>query len=146
MTADRDMGGSTEAASRRTFLTRAPLALAGLALLGPKRLEARITHPEPRAGIDGSDVLSAEDLTAFGKDVREVYDMVREVAQVADGIGCGCGCAALPHYRSLLTCFHAGGMAMGCAICQGEARLVHRRHREGQSLDQIRRAIDARFG
>jgi hypothetical protein len=39
-----------------------------------------------------------------------------------------------------------GGMAMGCAICQGEARIAYRRHEEGQDLAQIRRAIDARFG
>jgi len=37
-------------------------------------------------------------------------------------------------------------MAMGCAICQGQARLAHRRFKEGQTLDQIRRATDARFG
>lgn len=115
-------------------------------LLRPARLAAMITHPDPRPGIDGSEVLTSDALSAFGDDVREVYDMIREVARVADGIGCGCGCSALPTYRSLLTCFHAGGMAMGCAICQGEARLVHRRHREGQSLEQIRRAIDARYG
>jgi hypothetical protein len=132
--------------SRREFLAGVPLALTGLALLGPSRIAARIAHPDPRPGIDGSDVLTAEDLAAFGDEVLEVYDMIREVAHVADGIGCGCGCAALPTYRSLLTCFHAEGMAMGCAICQGEARLVHRRHREGQSLEQIRRAVDARYG
>lgn len=107
---------------------------------------AKVRHPDPRPGIDGRDVLTAEQLQGFGPDVLELYDMVREVAHVADGIGCACGCSALPTYRSLLTCFHSGGMAMGCAICQGEARLVHRRHGEGQSLDQIRRAIDARWG
>ncbi len=109
-------------------------------------LTAAIKHPEPREGIDGSDVLPHEALSAFGDDVRAVYDMVREIPHIADGIGCGCGCAALPTYRSLLTCFHERGMAMGCAICQGEARLAYRRYQEGQDLDRIRRAIDARFG
>ena len=47
--------------------------------------------------------------------------------------------------RSLLTCYHEGGMARGCPICQGEGRLAYGRWKEGQSLDQIRRAIDARF-
>jgi len=117
-----------------------------LVWLRPVRLSALITHPDPRDGIDGSAVLTATELTGFGEDVISVYDMVREIPQVADGIGCGCGCAALPNYRSLLTCFHSGGMAMGCVICQGEARLAYRRHQEGQTLEQIRRAIDARFG
>ena len=65
---------------------------------------------------------------------------------IADGIGCYCGCHTREGYRSLLTCFYEGGRGMGCPICQGEAKLAYRRHKEGQSLDQIRRAIDARFG
>jgi len=103
-------------------------------------------HPEPRPGIDASQVIPPEDLEPYGERVREVYEMIREMPHVADGIGCFCGCATRPGYRSLLTCYYADGMAMGCAICQGEARLVHRRWQEGQALDQIRRAIDARYG
>jgi len=110
------------------------------------RTPRALKHPDPRPGIDASGVLTAEDLTGFPEETLEIYDMIREMPEVADGIGCGCGCPALPNYRSLLTCFHQGGMAMGCPICQGEARVVHRRHSEGESLVQIRRAIDARFG
>ena len=130
---------------RRTFLAGLPIGLVALAST-PHDLRGWIKHPEPRDGIDGTDVLTAEDLAGFPPETIEIYDMVREVAHVADGIGCGCGCAVMPHYRSLLTCFHQGGMAMGCPICQGEARLVYRRVQEGQSLEQIRRAIDARYG
>ena len=132
--------------SRRDFLHTLPVAAVAAAWLRPAPLSALIAHPDPRDGIDGSAVLASTDLAAFGEDVTSVYDMVREIPHVADGIGCGCGCAALPNYRSLLTCFHAGGMAMGCVICQGEARLAYRRHQEGQTLEQIRRAIDARYG
>ena len=131
---------------RRRFLGTLPMGVVALGSLRPARLSASIAHPDPRDGIDGSAVLTDADLAGFGDDVYAVYGMVREIPHVADGIGCGCGCAALPNYRSLLTCFHAGGMAMGCVICQGEARLAYRRHNEGQSLDQIRRAIDARYG
>jgi hypothetical protein len=105
-----------------------------------------LAHPDPRPGIDATGVLTAADLPGFPAEIVEIYDMIREIPEVADGIGCGCPCPALPTYRSLLTCYHATGMAMGCPICQDEARLVYRRHKEGQSLDQIRRAIDARFG
>ena len=133
--------------TRRAVLLRLPLAVAGLAAVRPRRLAAApIVHPEPRPGIDGSEVLSREELAAFGEDVQSIYDMVREIPHVADGIGCACGCAALPGYRSLLTCYHEGGMAFGCVICQGEARLAYRRHQEGQSLERIRAAIDARYG
>jgi hypothetical protein len=37
-------------------------------------------------------------------------------------------------------------MAMGCNICQGQAKLAHRRFKEGQDLERIRRALDARYG
>jgi hypothetical protein len=37
-------------------------------------------------------------------------------------------------------------MALHCAICQGQARLATRLHREGKTLDQIRDAIDAKYG
>lgn len=103
-------------------------------------------HPEPRAGIDDAGVLSAESLRAdgYGDDVVEVFDMVRQIPELADGLACYCGCMLLGN-RSLLTCYHEGGMARGCAICQGEGRLAYGRWKEGQSLAQIRRAIDARF-
>jgi len=131
--------------TRRAFLQALPLLSVGF-LVTPRRAAAAIEHPDPRPGIDGSAVLTAEHLAAFPDSVLDIYDMIREIPHVADGLGCACGCAAFPTYRSLLTCYQAGGMAMGCPICQGEARLAYRRHKEGQSLEQIRQAIDARWG
>ncbi|MEM7414828.1 MAG: PCYCGC motif-containing (lipo)protein [Gemmatimonadota bacterium] len=130
---------------RRAFLRIFPLG-AVLFAAAPRNAWGAIDHPDPRPGIDGRDVLTAADLEGFPEETIALYERVREVAHIADGIGCSCGCSALPHYRSLLTCYHKGGMAMGCAICQGEARIVYRRVQEGQSLEQIRRAIDARYG
>jgi hypothetical protein len=37
-------------------------------------------------------------------------------------------------------------MAMDCDICQGQARLAYRLHSKGRTLDQIRSAIDSRYG
>lgn len=132
--------------TRREFLGSAPFA--AFAVIGLRSPEAprALDHPDPRPGIDSSGVLGAADLPGYPDAIIEIYDMIREIPEVADGIGCGCACPLLPNYRSLLTCFHQGGMASGCPICQTEARVVYRRHSEGQSLDQIRRAIDARFG
>ncbi len=131
--------------SRRQFLQ----ALAALALPGltPRRLfgnpAANVVHPEPRPGIDASKVLTADQL--INPSAAEVYDMIREIPEVADGILCHCGCAELDGYYSLLTCYEEGGMAQFCEICQGEGRMTYRRHQEGQTLDQIRNAIDARL-
>jgi len=134
--------------TRRRFLRilpGVPLALVATAA-GPLSAGRRTEHPDPRPDIDASGVLSGEDLAGFGPDVAAVYDLVREMPQIADGIGCSCGCSYMPSYRSLLTCFHAGGMAMGCHICQGTARLAHRRWTDGQPLERIRAALDARYG
>ena len=66
---------------------------------------------------------------------------------MADGIRCQCSCADLPDYYSLLTCYEGpDAMARHCEMCQAEGRLVTRLHRSGRTLDQIRKAIDARFG
>lgn len=102
-------------------------------------------HPDPRPGIDASQVMTAEELGDLPDSVKAIYEQVREIPQVMDGLGCYCGCSVRPGYRSLLTCYYPDGMAMGCNICQGQARLAYRRHSEGQTLEEIRRAIDARF-
>lgn len=136
--------------SRRAFL--AHLGGGAMAALWVSPRDARgmgvpvTEHPEPREGIDAAGVLPRDEVEAYGSEVADIYDMVREMPQIADGIGCSCGCSALPGYRSLLTCYHAAGMAMGCNICQGTAKLVHGRWKEGQDLARIRRACDARFG
>lgn len=136
--------------SRRRFLSVAPLALLGTAL-GSRRVSAPIVrmdaHPEPRPGITADEVMTREQLEERGVEdhVHEIFDMVREMPHIADGLDCYCGCAVRPGYRSLLTCYYADGMATGCPICQGSAQLVYRRWKDGQSLDRIRRAVDARY-
>jgi hypothetical protein len=109
-------------------------ATAALSLRPSPRSAPMLRHPEPREGITGDGILSRETLSAFPESTFEIYDMVREISNVADGIGCACGCAALAGYQALLTCDHDDGMATECHICQGEARLAYRR------------AIDGRYG
>ena len=124
--------------SRRQWLGLLPLLLL---TMGSRRLT---THPTPRAGITAARVLRPDQLNA-GADVIEIFDMVRAIPQVVDGIYCYCGCAEIEGQYSLLSCFEADGMAQACIICQGEARMTYRLHREGASLDTIRTAIDRNF-
>jgi len=132
---------SDTSTTRRSFL-----AMCFGLLAVPQRRSRGVPHPDPRPGIDASKVLTREQLEGLPEEVKEIFDMIREIPEVADGIGCNCGCSVFPTYRSLLTCYYETGMARGCHICQGEAKLVYGRHKEGQTLAQIRRAIDARFG
>lgn len=135
---------------RRRFIALVLSAL-GVAFPGSRPLFAmgrrrtRGSHPTPRPGITSAKVLSAEQL-ADSPQVIPVFDAVRAIPEVVDGIRCKCGCADLEGFYSLLSCYEDLGMARHCPICQGEGRMVARLHKEGKTLDQIREAVDARWG
>lgn len=136
--------------SRRSFL-RAGIGAAAALLLVPAAARARplarlvpfAGHPDPRPGVDGSRVLPRERVAAH---MADLFDGIREIPEVADGIGCHCGCGFIEGMRSLLSCYEGVGMAQGCHICEGEGRLAVRLAKEGASLDEIREAIDRTFG
>ena len=132
--------------TRRSFL-RGALG-AGIAVwVGATRAEAgdagAFAHPDPRPDVDGSKVLAAADVR---EDMAELFDGIRQIPHIADGLGCHCGCGAMPEMRSLLSCYEGIGMAQFCVICSGEGRLAVSLHAEGHSLDEIRAAIDRRYG
>ncbi len=141
--------------ARREFLRRVTaLGVAGVALgparawatvLAPARRLAKGPHPTPRPGITASKVLTADELKENPR-AASVFDMVRKIPEIADGIRCQCGCAELPEFYSLLSCYETDGMAQHCVICQGEGSLAFVMHQQGKTLDQIRAAIDERFG
>ncbi len=121
----------------------------GIALLAmaPSRAVARAVstfrHPEPRPEVSGALVLSADDVRPESSDL---FAGIREIPHIADGIGCHCGCGAMPEMRSLLSCYEGIGMAQFCVVCSGEGRIAIDMAAEGHSLDEIRSAIDRRFG
>ena len=134
--------------SRRSALFTVLAAGAGFLLL-PRRVRAaairRLAHPTPRAGITGAKVLRAAN-RAKSPHLVELFDGIRAIPQIADGIGCHCGCAELSGHYSLLSCYEGEAMAKACPICQGEGRVTVRLAKAGKSLDEIRTAIDAQFG
>ncbi len=137
--------------SRRWFLRSLPPLVGGLLTPAPGGLAAQVLraagqeagHPDPRPGIDASRVLRAEQL--HSKDAAPVFDLVRQIPAIADGIRCQCECKRLEGYRSLLSCFEGDGMAQHCEVCQGQARLAYRMYRLRRTLDQIRDAIDKAY-
>ena len=128
--------------SRRAFASTFAAAAASIVL--PLRASAAPSHPDPRPGITGRGVLTGEQLARTPK-LIPLFDGIREIPEIADGIRCNCGCTDLPELRSLLSCFEGRGMARDCIVCQGQARLAIRLHKEGKTLAQIRTAIDAKF-
>ena len=138
--------------SRRSFLAAGGTAL--VALLVPARTAsaARLRaggpgpHPRPRVGITGVKVLTKKQL-AGKPQLVELFDSVRAIPEVIDGIRCNCGCAESDGFYSLLSCYEGkDAMATQCAICQGQGRLAVRLHKAGKSLNAIRAAVDAKFG
>lgn len=141
---------------RRRFLAALPVgALAAAAFARspavPGRLGAHCpthrarhpaVHPDPRPGVDASNVVAAEKVPAA---LEEAFGGVRAAPAVVDGIRCHCGCADIPEYYSLLTCYEAPGMALSCEICQRQGLLVGRMAREGATLAEIRAAVDDAF-
>lgn len=111
---------------------------------GPRR--GPHPHPTPRPGITAEKVIPSDQLGPWAT-AAPAFDEVRKIPEIVDGIRCNCGCAETPGYYSLLTCYEGGeAMARICEICQGQGRLAYRLHQAGKTLDEIRAAIDARFG
>lgn len=140
------------AVTRRTFLAAAVTALVALLVPGRRARAARWRagvpgpHPAPRPGITGVHVLTTAQL-ADTPQLVGLFDAVRAIPEVIDGIRCNCGCAQLDGFYSLLSCYEGkDAMARECAICQGQGRLAVRLHQAGKSLDAIRAAVDAKFG
>lgn len=112
----------------------------------PRHRRARDPHPTPRAGITGAKVATHEQLAGKPR-LIELFDGVREIPEVVDGIRCNCGCSHGEGFYSLLSCYEGkDAMAKDCAICQGQGRLAVRLHKAGKSLPDIRAAVDAKFG
>ena len=130
--------------SRRQFVASAVALL--VLPRGARAMRFAGPHPTPRPGITAARVLTSDKLGGDA-DLIAVFDGVRAIPQVIDGIRCQCGCATVDGFYSLLSCYEGdGAMAKICHICQGEGKLAIRLHKEGKSLDEIRTAIDAKFG
>jgi hypothetical protein len=133
--------------TRRSFLDSV-WSIGVLTLVAPRRrLWAAVApaHPTPRAGITGEHVLTPAQL-GDDHELIPLFDSIRQIPEIVDGIRCSCGCTNPPTFYSLLSCYEGEGMARHCAVCQGHGRLVVRLHKEGKTLDQIRAGVDAKFG
>lgn len=103
-----------------------------------------LEHPDPREGITGEHVLTAEALgkLANKKKVMESYDAAREFPAFFDGVACACSCGGKKgSHRSLLVCFETM-QPTGCGACQEEAEVVAKAAREGKTLAEVRAAVD----
>lgn len=127
----------------------AAAALAGVLIIGrpqqgPPAAAHGSTHPDPRAGITAQQVLPNAFIPRTPGST-EAYAAARQAAATLDGVYCYCDCSKHAGHRSLLTCFETNHGAY-CDVCMGEAVLAAQMSGQGQSLEQIRAAIDRQFG
>lgn len=101
-------------------------------------------HPDPRPGITAEHVLPHSMLAGYSNEVA-AYAAARAYPAVLDGVYCHCDCSQHSGHRSLLTCFESQHGA-SCEVCQREAIMAAQMHRQGETLEQIRQAVDAQFG
>ena len=114
------------------------------AVLFSARSAASGTHPTPRPGITAEHVLP-DFAIPRNPGAMEAYAAARAAAGTLDGVYCHCDCSKHAGHRSLLTCFESNHGAY-CDICMGEAMMASQMAARGTSLQDIRAAIDARFG
>lgn len=105
---------------------------------------AAAAHPDPRPGITAERVMPDAAIPRM-PGALEAYAAARAVPGTLDGLYCHCDCSKHAGHRSLLTCFESEHGAY-CDICMGEAVLAAQLAGRGTSLQEIRAAIDARFG
>lgn len=133
--------------SRRTAIAR--MAGAFSVLLLPRTLAAEsrdpFPHPEPRAGITGEKVIATADLGTTNKNTVAAYDAARANPAIFDGLYCVCECDKNMGHRSLLGCFESR-QAIGCHSCREQAQLVVKMLDKDQTLAEIRKAFDEKWG
>ena len=122
------------------------VALGAVAVLLLPAREGHGRHPDPRPDAEAL-AMTIMPATSFAgsPDVAEAYDIARQIPQALDGLYCHCHCKESLRHRSLATCFQSEH-ASQCDICMGEAMLATQLASQGSSLEDIRRAIDRRFG
>ena len=113
------------------------------ALLAQPRRGRGFKHPDPRPGITSANVLAEEKLAGKRKKVKDAFAAVRKRPEIFDGVLCPCHCEG--QHRSLLVCFETD-QPTGCLGCQEAALFVEKHASAGESLEQIRKAMDEEWG
>jgi len=122
----------------------AAVALAGVVFSTRPATGGGSIHPEPRPGITAEKILPNFAIPR-NPGALEAYAAARGAAATLDGVYCHCDCSKHAGHRSLLTCFESDHGAF-CDICMGEAMMASGMAARGQSLMEIRAAIDRQFG
>ncbi len=126
------------------------LVLASVVLLVVGARVATTTHPtaaEQMVAVYPGGEVDIDELTP---ELRQLYLDVAADPGPFEHVRCYCGCEAMLDHRHLRDCFERpdGGWerhAVGCGICQVEARDVLAARVDGRSLEDITTMIDETY-
>lgn len=81
----------------------------------------------------------------FQGPVRQAYQVAQDDPALLAQLHCYCGCDKADGHKSLLDCYR-DEHGSRCEICVGEANDAEAMSKRGESIDQIRDALRARYG
>lgn len=142
----RGTRGNRSAASKAPLWIMGGSVVAGLlvvALVAGPRGGGMSHHPTPRIDATAEKVMPGARY-ASTPGVAEVYEYAAEIPGMLDGMYCYCECLRNFGHYSLLECF-MNDHAAACDICMREAILAYQMTQQGQTLDEIRQAVDQQY-
>ncbi len=81
----------------------------------------------------------------FTGETRQAYTVAEKHPELLAQLDCYCGCEQHEGHKNLLDCFRTMHGA-GCDICVGEAVTAGQMYDSGTPVDQIRTALQTRYG
>lgn len=154
-------GSGTASSSSTTTIPHKPAVASAKASNPGSNPTARTTKPRgtPSAKAGGKEPASAkaESVKPPAKKRAEVLDpnqffgmamigyaAAKQAPEVMENLFCYCGCDLTDSHISLLDCF-TSIHGVDCHICQEEAQIALKMHKQGDSMVKIQRRIDEEF-
>jgi hypothetical protein len=152
--AARRREGRQESGRGRGTFNKAPIFIMGGSVLAALLVVALVAgprgggdemghHPTPRVDVHTMHTMPAARYASM-PGVSEVYEMAAQIPEILDGIYCYCYCHSTFGHYSLLDCFMSDHGA-GCDVCLQEAITAYQMNQQGNSLNQIRQAVDQQY-
>ena len=135
------------AAIRHTLIFLVAGLAVALALTGVLHTVRAPSAAEQMTAVSPGGVVSLDELDA---DLRQLYLDAAADPRAFRQVRCYCGCEAMLDHRHLLDCFQRPDgswerHAVGCAVCQLEARDVLAARAAGTPMSEIVAVIDAAY-
>jgi Protein of unknown function with PCYCGC motif len=132
----------------RLAIPIAIIAMLAIALVGSIVWYRSDSHAESIARGDSASADPGTPITLdpneFAGEAHDAFQIARQQPRLLVQLHCYCGCDKTLGHKSLLDCYR-DRHAAGCPICIGEAKDASQMEKRGESIDEIRDALRARY-